>query len=475
MSRLDYHSILDPNNSVDVDVDAEFDNPTILNHHDSENQNVEDGVDVHSHTNGIAVGIMDDEHDDTPFVIMEEHAVDPDSELAQGTAQETAQGQEEIHDDIQIPILSEEIVAGPDEPKGSGRGHGHGPMSLKGMSEEDKKQRQRLQNKLAAERSRNKRKGDQMNLEKQVDSLRNENAQLRARLTQLSSSSKSPELNIPTIISDPTPSQYSPIPTTSSMTTTTTVLNGTGIDYNYISKLTNELNQSKMTLLERKIKLLNIQNGTYSSPTPSSEQKDKDKEGEVGEGTGIEINPMKESRKELINKYSKLQSIKAEEKSLNTLIDHIKNEIENLIRQRMIVEEKLNEKRNKGSGGNDITMGNGDQDQVAVTQEQQQQQQSVEDPSTSIGDHTILVEDSQQPQQQDQFAEEQNPNQNQEADDQDQDQDQMNEDGNLDDIRGWIDAAVKDWDQVGVLFIPFGRLPLDHIAAANFVSLLMVS
>ncbi|KAK6905328.1 hypothetical protein I204_05278 [Kwoniella mangroviensis CBS 8886] len=468
MSRLDYHSILDPNNSVDVDVDAEFDNPTILNHHDSENQNVEDGVDVHSHTHGIAVGIMDDEHDDTPFVIMEEHAVDPDSELAQGTGQETGQLQEEEHDDIQIPILSEEIVAGPDEPKGSGRGQGHGPMSLKGMSEENKKQRQRLQNKLAAERSRNKRKGDQMNLEKQVDSLRNENAQLRARLTQLSSNSKSPEFNIPTIISDPTPSQYSPIPTTSSMTTTT-VLNGTGIDYNYISKLTNELNQSKMTLLERKLKLLNIQDGTYSSPTSSSEQKDKDKEGDVGEGTVNEIDPIKESRKELINKYSKLQSIKAEEKSLNTLIAHIKNEIENLIKQRNVVEEKLNEKRSKGSGDNDINMGNGDQDQdqVAVTQEQQQQQQSVEDPSTSIGNHTILVEDSQQPQQQDQIAEEQNQNRNQEAEDQDQDQDQMHENGNLDDIRGWIDAAVKDWDQVGVLFMSFGRLPLNHVAAAD--------
>ncbi|WWD09037.1 hypothetical protein V865_007157 [Kwoniella europaea PYCC6329] len=473
MSRLDYHSILDPNNSVDVDVDAEFDNPTILNHHDSENQNVEDGVDVHSHTHGIAVGIMDDEHDDTPFVIMEEHAADPASEMAQGTGQETGQGQEEEHDDIQIPILSEEIVAGPDEPKGSGRGQGHGPMSLKGMSVEDKKQRQRLQNKLAAERSRNKRKGDQINLEKQVGSLRNENAQLRARLSQLSSNSKSPEFNIPTIISDPTPPQYSPIPTTSSMTTTT-VLNGTGIDYNYISKLTNELNQSKLTLLERKMKLLNIQNGIYNSPTPSSEQKDKDKEGEVevGEGTGIEVDPIKESRKELINKYSKLQSIKAEEKSLNTLIDHIKNEIENLIKQRMVVEEKLNEKRNKGSGGNDLIMGNGDQ--VSVTQEQRQKQQSVEDPSTSIGDQTILVEDSQQPQQQDQIAEEQNQNQNQEAEDQDQDQDQMNEDGNLDDIRGWIDAAVKDWDQVGVLFMSFGRLPLSHIAAADFVSLLMV-
>ncbi|WVW81904.1 hypothetical protein I302_103904 [Kwoniella bestiolae CBS 10118] len=450
MSRLDYHSILDTNTNVDVDVDAEFDNPTILDtpddqhHDDSHDGHHQHQLDEPTQTHTIhgGIGILDEEHDESPFVIMEEP--EPGHEGVEGEGEVERQ----LMDDVQlaagmlpepenVPITQIPLPPTGSEYTESNTGtqpSGKAPMSLKGMTSQEKKDRQRLQNRLAAERSRNKRKGDQNNLEKQVESLQSENSQLRARLSALLAS-KSPELVIPPSSTDHPQDVHN-----SSSLIGQSVLAGTGIDYNYINKLTNELNQTKMTLLERKLKLMGIQNGDAATATPIPAQ-ELQKEGNNstavelgarGEGEVIdtEREDLSNNRKDLIKVYSKLRSIKAEEKSLNTLTEHVKNEIQNLIRQRELVEKKLNERRN--------TEGNGAPVQMVNTENEDLQAENGVGNGDDTNPQPDHVKESQLvPDPQDQDQNEHN----------DQDEDQMNEDKALDDIRGWIDAAVKDWDQ----------------------------
>ncbi|WRT63743.1 uncharacterized protein IL334_000666 [Kwoniella shivajii] len=487
MSRLDYHSILDTN--VNVDVDAEFDNPTIIDdsHHDDEHdhedihheeidvqsrhqeeqqppeQDAEDiQVDVmqedQSHNN-----IMDDEQDDEPFIIMEENQIEIHPSDIAGESEQ----QQEEHIPQELPLTSTattSIIEGIEFPIAvtTPQSASHvqeeehhetfasGAISLKGMSWTEKRERQKLQNRKAAERSRNKKRVEQVELEKQVNDMQSENAILRNRLSSLLAARSSPatiengsgnsndnEID-PSLIQEPILDSTNSITTASATTGAAPLLSGTGIDYNYINKLSNELINSKTILLERTIELSGLKTGKGESTVRLISGSENDVSEEL-----------KESRKNHLRVFGKLSIVKAEEDSLKTLLNHLKSEIDNLIEQNRIVSEKLDQRRN-----------NQNVDQTSVEMENINGNNPTADTEIEV----------------DQPQSDEGTSQSQIQDDQDQDHpvidddiqidglgglegegeeelsnnievDETNEDKALDDIRGWIDAAVKDWDQ----------------------------
>ncbi|WWC85892.1 uncharacterized protein L201_000759 [Kwoniella dendrophila CBS 6074] len=585
MSRLDYHSIL---NAANVDVDAEFDNPTILDHnqdehdlhlHDheleshhhqqqqqvldqqqhhpeqqeqneQEEQNRRDILDVALQSIGTnddndiqqqqneeqhdSQGIMNDEQDDTPFIIIEENPTSDNIENHEnilGTHQNIPSQNEKhemtkhlqslefpIQDDpsIQIPPTTSEqvnsILASSssitdqhqtisqlqrDESTTTYQMAANGGMSLKDMSLAQRKERQKLQNKQAAERSRHKRKAEQLALEKQVEAMQEENIQLKSRLSELlaSKSANSPMASAPVSPSLPISNDHeddntitqqhptepdstdpisllAPTMTTTSPTITTetalTILTGTGIDYNYINKLTNELNHSKSILLQRQLYLIDVKNGNVpiqdeernedklgtrddknksKSEIPLEGDKQGEKEGEKEKEVIIDIakEELKQSRKEYLSNLSRLISTKAEESSLKTVLEHVQNEIKNLVKQREQVSERLIEKRNNlnksieggkqpeiidktasASTENNNNNGSNQTEHAEVINEPEEEGQTT---SAPIDNNDIIMGDQEQVN--------------------DVNEEEINQDKALDDIRGWINAAVQaDWNQL---------------------------
>ncbi|WWC66655.1 uncharacterized protein I206_100559 [Kwoniella pini CBS 10737] len=446
MSRLDsYHSMLDTN--VNVDVDAEFDNPTILDHSDDDNQN-QDQKDLE-----MGVGIMDDEHDESPFVIMEE-----DQNQNHIENQQSNNNQENVNVNLENnglielsnnetridPQLESQDVIHNRPPTHEDRLQAHratrgssGGMSLKGMSAADKKQRQKLQNKQAAERSRNKRKAEQLALEKQVEDMQTENVQLRLRVQTLLSSKSLPSPNEPLTSSDQPGNETieDSIPSSAVPSDPITIeLIGTGIDYNYINKLTNELYNTKKALMERKLNLEKLKNNIPLSPSPPpqikiKENKDKDnnnikiQEENLEENINPKIKELKENRNQYLKIFSKLKSTKAEQSSLNTLLNHLKSEVENLRKQAQMVKEKLNEKRNAIQNP---PINQNENISIDISQELNTVHSETENIHSETDTDVVMAEQNQ---------------------DQDQNQGENQDNPTVDDIRGWIDAAVKGWDQ----------------------------
>ncbi|WWC58232.1 uncharacterized protein I303_100770 [Kwoniella dejecticola CBS 10117] len=506
MSRLDYRSMLDAN--VNVDVDAEFDNPTILDHdHDIDDSQTHEGLasllpsqsqlshlDAQIHRPN-SVGILDHEHDESPFMIIPDDQPSNDDNLRQDApvnlnddANANAHANidvssHQIDPQVAIELESEPPIEArtpkPTQPESSTpapevqvskrdrrtfRGS-NGGMSLKGMTDAEKRERQKLQNKQAAERSRHKRKAEQLALEQQVEDMQSENAQLRLRLqTLLASKSLSSPAEGGNDGTSP-PSSTSPTndavevaaqPITVDEPSDAVEITGTGIDYNYIDKLTNELYNTKRILMERNITLAELKKGT-STPLSSGKEDTAQQDG----GDEGDDEHLKEARDEFLKKFSTLQSAKAERSSLHTILDHLKGEIESLRRQARGVREKLDEKKSvipspfshrpqtqhpltgpSGFSNSTIQNPDGQASMATVTSTATAPALTTHNDNNTDRDteENVVPQESQEAQLQPEKSV--NP-----EDAEAQDASTLDQDRALDDIRGWINAAVSDWDK----------------------------
>ncbi|WVQ93764.1 hypothetical protein IAU59_000842 [Kwoniella sp. CBS 9459] len=436
-------------------------------------------------------------------------------------------GHSDLGDDLNDDTRGDRLSA---SPSGSGSGIGVGAEAEAGAGGgpkstawSDKKERQKAQNRKAAEKSRSKKRGAQMALEIKVANMQDENAQLRARLAGLQASKQptttqadsSTSIPIATSASSTSPANHAidaaelPIPIDPTLSTAEagstatpaidaeasatpstsratlpigpvsggpTKVEGNGIDYAYITKLQTELTNVRTVLLERSVELSRLK--------PHDEQDQNENQNEDGSEVVVaaaDEGEVEGLRKEILSSSGKLTALRAEEDSLKTLIKLLKGEIESLRRQREKVGEILEERkrldaqREKIGGlsvdGTDVaaavqaeqgipgqaveasheelrrreeSVGGSDQD---LPQDQAESSQSAGDTTHRQESHLIQTEHQQPDQGQD----------NDHLNDPDGDVGLTDDDpvrsGNVDkallDIRGWIDAAVKDWDQVG--------------------------
>ncbi|WVQ76235.1 hypothetical protein IAR50_005900 [Cryptococcus sp. DSM 104548] len=265
----------------------------------------------------------------------------------------------------------------------------------KGLTAEEKKERQRLQNRRAAEKSRNKKKNEQVALEQNVANMQEENHRLRARLQSLMAARPSDSsVEHPHVEQLASPVPASPI----------TVI-GTGIDYVYLSKLHNELANSKGSLLEKSVDLSRMIVGD---------------EGPLDD----DHRPL---RLELIANLTKLAALRSEMAGLENVMTHIKQEKDNMQVERVKVERELAGRRVAREGS-------------AVAQ------QAVQDEHIDPNIDPSLEQDDSEGAEVSHEATQQGV-QDEQADEEDDGQPPEGGDRALLDIRGWIDAAVKDWHQ----------------------------
>ncbi|ODN76131.1 hypothetical protein L202_06059 [Cryptococcus amylolentus CBS 6039] len=267
---------------------------------------------------------------------------------------------------------------------------GTSTQKSKGLTAEEKKERQRLQNRRAAEKSRNKKKNEQMALEQNVAGMQEENQRLRARLQSLIAARPSDAPVEPTHVDQ----LASPVPAPPA-----TVI-GTGIDYVYLSKLHNELANSKGSLLEKSADLSRM---TAGDGGPSND----------------EHRPL---RLELIANLTKLAALRSEMAGLENVMAHVVQEKQNMQVERVKVERELAGRR------------------VARERSAVAQQAVQDDPNIDLSLHQADPEGAA-------VDHEATGVQNEQADEGDDGQPAEGGDRALLDIRGWIDAAVKDWHQ----------------------------
>ncbi|ODO02089.1 hypothetical protein L198_02820 [Cryptococcus wingfieldii CBS 7118] len=267
---------------------------------------------------------------------------------------------------------------------------GTSTQKSKGLTAEEKKERQRLQNRRAAEKSRNKKKNEQMALEQNVAGMQEENQRLRARLQSLIAARPSDASVEPTHVDQ----LASPVPAPPA-----TVI-GTGIDYVYLSKLHNELANSKGSLLEKSADLSRM---TAGDDGPLND----------------EHRPL---RLELIANLTKLAALRSEMAGLENVMTHVVQEKQNMQVERAKVERELAGRR------------------VARERSAVAQQAVQDDPNIDPSLHQADPEGAA-------VAHEATGVQDEQADEGDDGQPAEGGDRALLDIRGWIDAAVKDWHQ----------------------------
>ncbi|WVO18374.1 hypothetical protein L204_106089 [Cryptococcus depauperatus] len=209
---------------------------------------------------------------------------------------------------LQATLHSQLVAQIPDAgPPVSGR--------AKGLTAEEKKERQRAQNRKAAEKSRNKRKNEQMTLELNVANMQEENSRLRERIQSLLSSQTS---NLPVDPIPPVDPVHSPPPPS----TATLAMTGTGVDYMYISKLQHELTNAKTMLLERSMALKKLKTG---------------REPVMDEHHGLKV--------DVLSNMTKVAGLQAEVAGLQTVLAHLCTEKEELENQKQRVSKELENKR----------------------------------------------------------------------------------------------------------------------------------
>ncbi|OCF45180.1 hypothetical protein I317_00983 [Kwoniella heveanensis CBS 569] len=382
-------------------------------------------------------GMMDDEQDDTDFVIMDEHHQDPSLSHGQEPLPDSHDQPEHGHDHSQdliattlqtdifpetsfdLPIQSSHDDHNHGSASGSGgfipdtaatsisavggSGEAGGPEQ-RGTNWTDKKERQKAQNRKAAEKSRSKKRGQQMALEIKVANMQDENAQLRARLAELQASRQSAGADesasaqvttstpgpgpsgsptshthaipavTPSAALDPAlssaeldlaapseagPSRSSVPHRTISLPAESRTYSGNGIDYAYITKLQVELTNAKTVLLERSVELSKLGMQGLNAEGDQHQHQDQDQAGDLDmEQHRNDVHAFFASneeevegvRKEILTSSGKLTALKAEEGSLKTLIKLLKGEIESLRRQRGRVSEILEQRKRQDSG-----------------------------------------------------------------------------------------------------------------------------
>lgn len=188
-------------------------------------------------------------------------------------------------------------------------------------------------------------------LEISVQHMHVENDQLRKGLATLLASR--PDAAASSSLTDPT---IDPILSTSAPQ------NGTGIDYAYLSRLQTELASSKSTLLDKELELARLK--------------------------GVEVNgdDLDDLRHLILSHHAKLTTLDAEAKSLESTVNHLRSERDELAKQGAVIRRELDMRR-------------------ALS--------GIEGPEAEVGVNQAPGEDAA-----------------------------------LLDVSGWMEAAAKNWDQV---------------------------
>jgi len=188
-------------------------------------------------------------------------------------------------------------------------------------------------------------------LEISVQHMHVENDQLRKGLATLLASR--PDAAASSSLTDPTidPILSTPAPQ-----------NGTGIDYAYLSRLQTELASSKSTLLDKELELARLK--------------------------GVEVNgdDLDDLRHLILSHHAKLTTLDAEAKSLESTVNHLRSERDELAKQGAVIRRELDMRR--------VLSG-------------------IEGPEAEVGVNQAPGEDAA-----------------------------------LLDVSGWMEAAAKNWDQV---------------------------
>lgn len=188
-------------------------------------------------------------------------------------------------------------------------------------------------------------------LEISVQHMHVENDQLRQGLATLLASR--PDAAASSSLTDPTidPILSTPAPQ-----------NGTGIDYAYLSRLQTELASSKSTLLDKELELARLK--------------------------GVEVNgdDLDDLRHLILSHHAKLTTLDAEAKSLESTVNHLRSERDELAKQGAVIRRELDMRR-------------------ALS--------GIEGPEAEVGVNQAPGEDAA-----------------------------------LLDVSGWMEAAAKNWDQV---------------------------
>ncbi|KAL0243846.1 hypothetical protein I308_105108 [Cryptococcus tetragattii IND107] len=392
MSAIDYHDIL-------RQADAVF--PSDLDHAASieQQQDREQMVTLEDdHIDGQHLRSQDMEGEEEFVVMEDQHHMDHSQEVQNIQEQvmehqtlQSHQQQEDLHGQSQNHVQTQS----PTGPSTSGR--------IKGLTAAEKKERQRAQNRKAAEKSRNKKKGEQMALELSVANMQEENQRLRAKLQTLLAS-RPPDSPV-----EPASSSVDPLLSSSSTSIIPATVTGTGIDYMYIAKLQNELTSAKAILFERCLEHSRLKKGSQD----------------------FVEDPQRSLKIDMVSNLTKVVGLQAEMAGLQTVLGHLNIEKDGLEQQREKVEKEVN--------GNKAV-----RDAIAVARriaEQENAQRALQaqnvERAASVP-HMPLENEHQS-------ALPESTQQTPEGDD--GNRDGAGVDKALLDIRGWIDAAVKGWDQ----------------------------
>ncbi|OXM80407.1 hypothetical protein C364_02033 [Cryptococcus neoformans Bt63] len=391
MSAIDYHDIL---RQADAAFPSDLDHAASIEQQEDREQIVtleNDHIDEqHIHSQG-----MEGEDE---FVVMEDHHhMDHSQEVQHIQEQVMEQQTLQSHQQQQESQAQGNHVQAQSQPGPSTTGR------IKGLTAAEKKERQRAQNRKAAEKSRNKKKGEQMALELSVANMQEENQRLRARLQTLLAARPS---QFP---AEPASSSIDPILSSSSTSVVPAPVTGTGIDYMYIAKLQSELTSAKTILFERCLELSRLKRSNQDY---------------------VE-DPQRSLKLDMVSNLTKVIGLQAEMAGLQTVLGHLNAEKDGLEQQRERVEKEVN--------GNKVV-----KDAIAVarhTAEQENAQRALQaqnvERAASVPNLPLADEH--------QSALPESTQQIPEGDD-------VNREGAgvdkaLLDIRGWIDAAVKGWDQ----------------------------
>lgn len=243
-----------------------------------------------------------------------------------------------------------------------------------------------------------------MALEISVANMQEENQRLRARLQTLLASrpSDSPV--------EPTSSSIDPILSSSSTSVVPAPVTGTGIDYMYIAKLQNELTSAKTILFERCLELSRLKEGSEDC---------------------VE-DPQRSLKLDMVSNLTKVVGLQAEMAGLQTVLNHLNTEKDGLEQQRERIEKEVN--------GNKVV-----KDAIAVARRITEQENAERVTQAQIVERAASVPNLPLADEH-QSAPPESTQQTPEGDD--GDREGAGVDKALLDIRGWIDAAVKGWDQV---------------------------
>lgn len=250
-----------------------------------------------------------------------------------------------------------------------------------------------------------------MALELSVANMQEENQRLRAKLQTLLASRP------PDSPAEPPSSSVDPLLSSSSTSIVPAPVTGTGIDYMYIAKLQNELTSAKTILFERCQEHSRLKKGSQD----------------------FVEDPQRSLKLDMVSNLTKVVGLQAEMAGLQTVLGHLNIEKDGLEQQREKVEKELN--------GNKVV-----RDAIADARrirEQENAQRALQAQSVERAasvPHMPLENEHQS-------ALPESTQQTPEGDD--GNRDGAGVDKALLDIRGWIDAAVKGWDQVSCYSLMF--------------------